>query len=252
MKFTTENIEIIRDMLYLPCKIIDGDVPILFSKNGISICAMDQAHICLVICDIPSNMFTKIDCKEDRSEVLNATDFQKILLKIKKSDKTTFELIDNRLVIKQKKSRWSLNFLEENIEPPNLKSILENEHESKMQLDVSLIKEAISNLEIYDTESTTFLTSNNTLTISTGATNIGDYELVLGKEDLTEFESTEDSEGMFSVQHLKIISEIDKISKRIQIEYSTDAFLLFKTLSDDFKMWIMLAARTEDDLEDDD
>jgi len=256
MKFTTEKIETIRDMLYLPCKIISGDVPITFSEKGISVCAMDQSHVCLVICDIPATMFTKIDEGEERMVNLNSLDFLKLLSKIKKSDNASLELKDNKLIIKQmvgkRSSRWSLNIVEpEDTELPEIEHILSTEHTTKMQLDVSYIKDAISNLEIYDTLSATFTTINDQLIISSGATNIGDFELKIGKDEMTEFESTtEKSEGMFATVYLKQICEIEKLSKKIILEYSTDAFMLIKSVSDDFKIWIMLAAKTEDDLEE--
>jgi len=256
MKFTTEKIETIRDMLYLPCKIISGDVPFVFSENGISVQAMDQSHICLVICDIPANMFTKIEGKEEREFVLNSLDFLKLLAKIKKSDNASLEIKDNKLIIKQmigkRSSRWSLNIIdpEMDIDPIPIKDVIEVDHSTKMQLDISYIKEAISNLEIYDTLSATFTTTKKGLVISSGATNIGDYELSVDKDEMTEFESTVDSEAIFSTEYLKQICEIEKLSKQITLEYSNEAFMLIKSISDDFKMWIMLAAKTEDDLDD--
>ena len=225
-------------------------------EKGITLTAMDDAHICLVALTLTKEDLDEFETDKTYELGINLEDLVKIIKRSSANDEITFlhDPKDKKFIVEMKPEsakkarKFTISLIDIDMDEINLASLESMEFDNKITMDLGIFDEAIKDAEIFS--DVLQVQAKDKLIFST-AGNIGDMESVLEKEELESAELTTESTGNFAISYLKSILKISSISHKLNMELKSEAPLKlnFNILSGSRIMYF-LAPRVEE--EDDD
>jgi len=229
-----------------------------FTPSGISLSAIDEGRICLVIIKLDKDDFDGYVCDKEYKLGLNIEDMVKIL-KRSSNDIITLKHEDNSSIINiimkntaSKKSRtFSLKLIDisdSGIKPENLMNI---KYKASVSIPIAYLDESIKDADIFSETLSVILSNKDGIIFKAQGQN-GEMKTELDKDDdgIEEFNIEEEGEGSFALEYLKNIIKINSISDRISISLNLNTPLKcqFKVLSNSSFIYF-LAPRVEEEPE---
>ncbi len=256
------NTKVIKSIFETLSAIID-ETSILFSRDGISITAMDPSRICLLKLKISkdSKLIDELKCTRSHDVVINLDDLDKIMKRAASNDELTFSFLEEenklKIIMKRKETsrtrKFSLALLDSEIEEIPMNNLLQLEYNSDFTIEPSFLIEAIKDAEIYSEILNINMRKDGSLIFSSSG-QIGEMVYNLSESDL--IDSTFDGNDIsdYSITFLKNILKLNPITEKLKICLKTDHPIRIDfDLEEGVKLNYFLAPRVEEEeFEDDD
>jgi len=222
------------------------EVSLKFSKDGLSIIALDPASVAMVIFEMPKASFLSYKA-ENETIAINLDDFKQVLRRVEKAEAIVLEKVDNMLTIASKdgiRRKFHLaliNIEEEEKQKPSLS------FSSFVEINSELFKDAIEDASII-ADSCSFITSkaeNSFKIIASGTINKSEIEFGSDEAKI----DANDDKAKYSLEYLEKFVKASKIFDKVKISFKSDhpCQLDFFSEDSDVKLSFILAPRVEEE-----
>ncbi|MHA1338560.1 MAG: proliferating cell nuclear antigen (pcna) [Promethearchaeota archaeon] len=231
-----------------------------FDQNGISLSAIDEGRICLVLINLDKDDFDGYVCDKEHKLGLNIEDMVKILRR-SSNDIITLKYKDDsgkiNIIMKNntsKKSRtFSLKLIDINESGIKPEALMNIPYKASVSIPLVYLDESIKDADIFSETLSVILSKNEGIIFKAEGQN-GEMKTELEKDDdgVEEFNIEEDGEGSFAIAYLKNILKIGSITDRLTISLNpnTPIKCQFNILSNSSFIYF-LAPRVEEEEEED-
>ena len=219
--FRTKNIEDFKQIIRFVASIIDT-VNFAFEPDGIKIITMDSAHISLIDCFIPKELFSNYNCGSSNGFLIgiNLKHFMMILNHLKKTDELimSFESNCDEAELKFISSKYNkiynmklLNIEQDNLDITDLEDLTEISIDSKHLHDIinefSDIGSSIRIKILKDKEKISLKCDGDMTSL----------KMVLHDDEI-EYKNLQDLELFFNISNLQIFTKAFGINKKTNIK----------------------------------
>ncbi len=243
MRATLEEIKVLKSSIDAISNIID-EAGIIVNKEGMSLRAMDPAHVAFVDLEISKNAFAEYEVEENLILGLDLDRLNTILKRAGSSDKITLSTSDEatlNIEIKNTSTRRFelplIDISEEEIKLPNL------EFPAEIELDPKVLVEGIKDAEIVN-DNIIFRADENYLYLEAKG-DLGSVKVELEKDEAILFNVQEPSRSMFSIEYLKDMIKASDIARSVKVYFGTDIPLKLEFVSPNVTLSFLLAPRVE-------
>ena len=249
--FRTKNCEEFKQIVRFIASIIDT-VNFAFEPDGIKILSMDSAHISLINCFIPKELFSNYNCGSSNGFIsgINLKNFILILNHLKKTDELimSFEANCDEVELKFISSKYNkfYNMKLLNIEQDNL-DITDLGAQSEISIDSKYFNDIINEFsDIGSTIRIKILKDKNKISIKCDG-DMTSLKMILYDEEI-EYKNLEDLELFFNISNLQIFSKGHGINKKtnIKIGQNVPIELCYNFIDNGFIKYY-IAPRLDDD-----
>lgn len=211
------------------------EVNINCDKDGLSISAMDLAHICLVTLRIQKEDCDAYLCETPFSMGVNLEDTTKIIKRLSSNDVLSFERNpkEQKLTIKMipkgstKGRKFSIALIHLEGEEINFEALTTMEYNTIVNMKLKYLDEAIKDAEIFS-EIIQMKSGKNGLVFSTIG-NIGDFETEIDRDLLDQVQQIADNEpNIYAITYLKNIIKSMQITDQCELKLTTERPLWLK------------------------
>ncbi|MFX0098302.1 MAG: proliferating cell nuclear antigen (pcna) [Candidatus Hodarchaeota archaeon] len=263
-----ENPRIIRGIIEAISFLID-ETYLYAYPSGVKMNAIDSSHVAMLLAQLPKEIFTEYECKEQFKIGLNVADISKILRRAKSED--TVELIrkseePNTLLIRMKSERSTRTFKlkskeiqeydekEENI-METFEETLQDKFTSSISMEGPLLDEIIKDALIISDLIKVQIMSAESLINFLAYDESGEVEVELdlkgGGGGILDSEVKGDSEGLYSLNFLENIIKIQAVVDNFKISLGSNIPMKMEGLfGENGRIVYLLAPRVEDEEED--
>ena len=221
LKGTIDAVSAIIDETYL-----------VADERGLTLIAMDESHICLMVMVLPKGLFDAFACTGAGRMGLNLEDMTKIMKRASANDAVEFKhQKDSEKFQVQMKGTGTRTFslrlveIDEEKIPPSAE--LDVHFDAKVTLDVDILDQAIKDAEIYQDTLEVQITKEQGVKFS-AAGEVGDIEYQLDQDHLEAADIQKGGRGVFSLAFLKNILKISAITKKVTLNIAENAPLKFE------------------------
>lgn len=217
------------------------------NQEGITFRGIDPSHVALLEITFPRSSFESYVCHSTFFGI-KVEDFKNIVLSASNDDTMEFVIEDNNkmniLIHGSLEMKYSVNLIEKshvNIPIPKVES------KSRMSLSPITLGKIISNIERISEHITINTLSDRIQFSGKGDNGNVMVDLEQNNPELSHMETTEDSSSIYSLEYMaKIIRNIGKASKNVNIEYGTQTPIhMMFDMPSETKVEYYLAPRTE-------
>ncbi len=244
MKATISEAKLLKSSIEAISNIID-EAGIIVSQQGMSLRAMDPAHVAFIELEIRPDAFEEYSIDEELTLGLDLGRLNTILKRAGSGDKVTLYLEDEsvlKIEIKNTSTRRFelplIEISEEEIRLPQL------EFPAVVELDPKSLIEGIKDAEIVS-DNIIFKADSENFYISAKG-DLGNVEVKVSKEDTIDFNVSEECRSMFSIEYLKDMMKASDIARSVRLYLGTDIPLKMEFLSQEAKLLLVLAPRIEE------
>ena len=216
-------------------------------KDGISIRAMDPAHVALVNFKLGKEAFDKFEIKEPLILGLDLDRLNAILKRAGANDNISMEFAKDKNAINIKLKNTStrtfnqqlIKVSDEELKVPNL------DFPSTVELDPNIISEAIKDADIISDHVTIKVDSKFLYILAKG--DLGNVEVKVPKDEAVQFKAEDDSQSMFSIEYLKDIIKASDVANSVKISLGDNLPVKMEFVAPNTKLCFLLAPRIESD-----
>lgn len=226
---------------------ITDEATLICSKDGLVFRGMDPSHVALLDITFPNSSFESFNCNATFFGI-HVNDLRNIISVATRGDTIEFKIDEPHnlkiRIIGALEMRYTLNL----IERTEVNSRIPKVHsQSKVGLSSTTLAKIISNVEKVSDYIT--ISSKPEMIQFAGNGIIGNVQMDIKKTDsqLFSFDVQEDSSSMYSLEYMsKIIRNIGKASKNVNMEYGTETPIhLFFEMESAARAEYYLAPRVE-------
>jgi len=243
MKATISEAKLLKSSIEAISNIID-EAGIIVSQQGMSLRAMDPAHVAFVDLEIYKEAFDEYSVEEELTLGLDLDRLNTILKRAGSGDAITLSTEDSsvlKIEIKNASTRKFelplIEISEEEIKLPQL------EFPAVVELDPKILTEGIKDAEIVS-DNIIFRADSENFYISAKG-DLGNVEVKVSKEDTIDFNVSEECRSMFSIEYLKDMMKASDIARTARLYFGTDIPLKLEFIAPDAKLSFLLAPRVE-------
>ncbi len=243
MKATISEAKLLKSSIEAISNIID-EAGIIVSQQGMSLRAMDPAHVAFVDLEIYKEAFEEYSVEEELTLGLDLDRLNTILKRAGSGDRITLSTEDSsvlKIEIKNASTRKFelplIEISEEEIKLPQL------EFPAVVELDPKILTEGIKDAEIVS-DNIIFRADSENFYISAKG-DLGNVEVKVSKEDTIDFNVSEECRSMFSIEYLKDMMKASDIARTARLYFGTDIPLKLEFIAPDAKLSFLLAPRVE-------
>ncbi len=244
MRVVLQDIEIFRNAMdTISSFITEGTFK--FEKDGVNLMAMDPSSVAMLILKMLPSMFLEYNVNSE-SITIPMQEFTKIVKRCKPSERMIFEKKENKFLITIEgdyKRKFYLPIIEPSesvLKAPNLK------FNSIIKIESSVVENGIKDAEMVS-DNIILIANKDQFVMRAVGTN-SNAELVIDKNSssLISIETKEDSQAKYSIDYLDRILKATKLSKQIEIKFSTNYPLEIDFVKKDkLKLVFILAPRVD-------
>ena len=244
MKVVLQDVEIFKNAIdTISSFITEGTFK--FEKDGINLMAMDPSSVAMLILKLLPSMFLEYNVNSE-SITIPIQELTKVVKRCRSSERLTFEENQNKFVVTIEgdyKRKFYLPIIEPNesvTKAPELK------FNSIIKVDSSVIENGVKDAEMV-ADNVILYANKEQFKMSAEGTN-SNAELVVDKNSpsLISIDSKEESKAKYSIDYLDRILKATKISKQIEIKFSTNYPLEMDFIKKDkLKLTFILAPRVD-------
>jgi proliferating cell nuclear antigen len=221
------------------------EVGINVTAEGMTLRAMDPAHVALVDFELKKDAFDDYEVDETLVLGIDLDRLNTILKRAGADDKITLEVDseNNALKIRLKNASTRtfnlplIEVSEEELKVPDL------EFPCIVEINSKIISEGIKDAEIVSDHVILKIDSENLYIKARG--DLGNVEVKAGKDDVISFEVSQDTRSMFSLEYLKDMIKASDIAGTVKISLGDNIPVKMDFLSNDIKLSFLLAPRIE-------
>ncbi|MEE8401934.1 MAG: proliferating cell nuclear antigen (pcna) [Candidatus Hydrothermarchaeaceae archaeon] len=236
-KLLKNSIDVISNMV--------DEVGINVTAEGMTLKAMDPAHVALVDFELGKDAFEEYEASENLVLGMDLGRLNTILKRAAADDDISLELDseNNALKIRIKNAStrtFNLPLIEvsdEEVKVPDL------EFPGTVEINSKIISEGIKDAEILSDHVTLGLDKENFYIKAQG--DLGNVEIKVEKEGAVSFDVKEGSSSMFSLEYLKDMIKASDIASTVKISLGKNIPVRMDFLSQDIRLSFLLAPRIE-------
>ncbi len=244
MKATLSDPKILKSSIDAISNMID-EAGIIVSQEGISLRAMDPAHVALVDFKMEKDAFEEYEVEETLTLGIDLDRLNTILKRAGSGDRielaTTSDGSALRITIRNSaRRRFDLPLIdvgEEELRVPEL------QFPAKVEIEPKILSEGIKDAEIVS-DHVTLRCDEGALYISARG-DLGNVEVRVGKEQAISFEVTEPCKSMFSIEYLKDMIKAGDIASTVKINLGNDIPVKLDFRTSGVLLSFLLAPRIE-------
>jgi proliferating cell nuclear antigen PCNA len=216
-----------------------------FTKNGLSIIALDPGSVAMVIFEMPKENFLAYDVTQE-TLALSLDDLKQVLKRVEKAESIVLEKQENTLVVSSKdgiRRKFHLaliNLEEEERKKPSLSFT------TTVEIASDLLKEAIEDVGIV-ADSFSFISSKSEKNFKiVGRGTLNKSEIEFNEDEINA--SLGNDKTTYSVEYFEKFIKASKIFEKVRISYKTDhpCQLEFFNEGSNIKLTFILAPRIEE------
>ena len=233
--------KIFKDIFKSISNIMD-EVVLECDSEGMKLNALDRSHITFVNLEFKASLFDEYQCDVPEKLNIDTNEFYKVLKKCKTSDILKLSVDENNIIIifegdATRKFHLRLIDLEyESATPPEI------EHSVNLNIPVDVLKNALSDMELFS-DDLTFTATPDYLLISTDGSS-GDAEVsYIHGENVSEIYKSK-----FVIDKIKAMMEASSLSEQCELSLGDDIplQLTFKLVTGDGELSFLLAPKLEE------
>lgn len=237
---------------------IISETRIMVKEDGITLIAMDGAHICLIYLHLDKKDLDEFVLSKPLEFGISLDDFVKIMDRINKKEQLILSLKPNSKKIgiqfvpeNSKKIRsFNLDMVSIDTEQINMEVINGMNFDNQCTFALELLDESIKDAEIFSEVLVVEQKGDQKLRFSTEGS-IGDMECVLEKDELMDSNFTSNAKNVFAIQYLKNIIKINSITKNAIMKFKSEAPLKLELkILENSLIHYALAPRVEEETTD--
>jgi proliferating cell nuclear antigen len=221
------------------------EVGINVTKDGMTLRAMDPAHVALVDFELKKGAFDEYEVDETLVLGIDLDRLNTILKRAGAEDKITLEVDseNNALRIRLKNASTRtfnlplIEVSEEELKVPDL------EFPCVVEINSKIISEGIKDAEIVSDHVVLKIDENNLYIKARG--DLGNVEIKAAKDEAISFDVKQDTRSMFSLEYLKDMIKASDIADTVKISLGDNIPVKMDFLSSDIKLSFLLAPRIE-------
>lgn len=188
------------------------------TQEGIMLLAMDESHIVLVCLTIKASDMTDFKYDKNLELGLNIDDLNKMLNRINNDSDLTFKydeknpkkmIIESKDESIKKVKKYIIGLIDIETEEINIESLEAMEFSNNVKMNFAYLTEALKDSEILS--EVLGIESNEDLIRFHAEGTVGEYELIIEKDEMIESNLTEETEGSFAIQFLKNMVKSENI-----------------------------------------
>lgn len=214
-------------------------------KDGITLRAMDPAHVALVDFELKKDAFDEFQVTKPLVIGIDLERFNTVLKRAGPTDKLRLEMDDDGNVLRVKfenitKRVFELPLIEVSEgeqKVPNL------EFPSQFELDPKIISEGIKDAEVVS-DHVTIRADEQFLTIEAKG-DLGSAEVKISKDDAISFMSKGKSKSMFSIEYLKDMIKASDVASSVKLSLGENIPIKMDFLAPSARLSFLLAPRIE-------
>jgi len=243
MRAALEEIKILKSSIDAISNIID-EAGIIVSKEGMTLRAMDPAHVAFVDLQITKDAFSDYKVEEKLTLGLDLDRFNTILKRAGSSDKLTLSANDEttmNIEIKNSSTRRFelplIDISEEEIKLPSL------DFPAEIELDPKVLLEGIKDAEIVS-DNIIFKVDENNLYLEAKG-DLGNVKVKVDKDNAITFRVDSPCNSMFSIEYLKDMVKASDIAKSVKVYFGKDIPLKLEFIAPEVRLNFLIAPRVE-------
>ena len=221
------------------------EVGINVTENGMTLRAMDPAHVALVDFELKKDAFDKYEVSETLVLGIDLDRLNTILKRAGADDKIRLELDSEKNTLKIRLKNAStrtfnlplIEVSEEELKVPDL------DFPCVVEINSKIISEGIKDAEIVSDHVILKIDEENLYIIARG--DLGNVEVKAAKDEAISFEVRQDTKSMFSLEYLKDMIKASDIADTVKISLGDNIPVKMDFLSSEIKLSFLLAPRIE-------
>jgi proliferating cell nuclear antigen len=221
------------------------EVGINVTKEGMTLRAMDPAHVALVDFELKKSAFDEYEVDGLLVLGIDLDRLNTILKRAGAEDKITLEFDSEKNTLKIRLKNAStrtfnlplIEVSEEELKVPDL------EFPSTVEINSKIISEGIKDAEIVSDHVVLKVDKKNLYIKARG--DLGNVEVKAAKEGAISFDVSQDTRSMYSLEYLKDMIKASDIADSVKISLGDNIPVKMEFLSSDIKLSFLLAPRIE-------
>lgn len=215
------------------------------SSDGVTLRAMDPAHVALVDFELKKDAFDEFKVSEPLVLGVDLERFNTILKRAGQTDKLQLEMGDDENALKIKfenitKRVFELPLIEVSEEKQKVPNL---DFPSQVELDPKIISEGIKDAEVIS-DHVTIRTDEESLIIEAKG-DLGNVVVRVDKSDTISFSSKGKSKSMFSIEYLKDMIKASDVASSVKISLGENIPIRMDFLAPSARLSFLLAPRIE-------
>jgi|Deesub1362B_J571_1020462.scaffolds.fasta_scaffold00217_8 proliferating cell nuclear antigen len=244
MKAVLSDSKVLKSVVDAISKIVD-EAKIVMSPEGLSLRAMDPAHVALVDLRLDSTAFDEYDIHKTYELGVDLYRLDTILKRAGSGDIVELSTSEDgsalRITIHKTATRRFdiplIDVREEDIHLPQLEFL------AVMEIDPKILSEGIKDADLFSDNVILSCDAENLYISAEGE--LGNVEVKLSKEQAVSFNVTGPCRSMFSIEYLKDMIKVADIASTVDIHFGNDMPLKLDFLATGVRLSFLLAPRIE-------
>lgn len=241
MKFELSNNKIVKDCLETVCLIID-ELSFECDAEGIRLRALDKSHITFIDLEWVHHLFDAYECKEPVSFCVDASEFLKVIKRIKSNDVLSIGLDEGNLILTyngDSTRTFKLRLIDVEYETPVPPTV---EYPVTLQIPVNVFADAISDAELYGEKISLSCDNDYFITSADGEFGVNHNRYLHGESIGDYVKST------YAIPKIKEMLKGKSLSHEVVLGLGNDLPLTleYHSPTNDYKLGFLLAPRLED------
>lgn len=245
MRLTLAETKLVKDTTSIIADLVT-EVRFKVTKDSLELVAMDPANVAMILFKLLSSAFVEYDVKEETSLAINLNDLKAVLRRVKPSDTMTLEIEENKFKITLKgTSRREFQIPLIDIDEREQK-IPDLNFTVNVTTSSDRFSEAVEDADIIG-ESVALAITEDAFVVSSSS-DLSKAHVEIPSDDVTKVEGPADTKSKYSIEYLKRMTPVGKLTDNVRISFSRDYPLRIEyRIVDKMDMSFILAPRVDND-----